>query len=195
MFSHAGAEIFGWRCGLWKLLSRPSRLFAESSFPTDDFADKERSDDDIQSFVEVRSQTDLIFQLTKRVIDLMHHFIFLFPFLRIMDKLAIEEDRLDERGSATHSSEISQQEPDLARELPRRLRELLVKTQPVVESLFENSGFGFTFGDFLPLPPNNAAHTYTMAYLLTWKLILRFISGTRSELRPRFDHSYQSTFV
>ena len=55
------------------------------------------------------------------------------------------------------------------RELPRRLTDLLDQAEPVVSALFAE----FAFGEPVPLPPHNAAYTYTKAYLLCWKLITR----------------------
>ena len=103
-----------------------------------------------------------------------------------MDKLVLEDEKAEDRSSSPDKIGSSG-EPQLAKELPRRLCELLAKTEPVVSGVFaaaESSEFGF--GELLPIPPNNAAYTYTVAYLLTWKLILRFVGKAKNELRPRY---------
>ena len=91
-----------------------------------------------------------------------------------MDKLVAEDEKAEDRSSSP--DKIGSAEPQLAKELPRRLCELLSKTEPVMSALFAAAESSeFSFGELLPIPPNNAAYTYTVAYLLTWKLILRFV--------------------
>ena len=60
-------------------------------------------------------------------------------------------------------------------------------SEPVLQALFSMSDL--SFGEPLPdiFPTDSQPYTYTMSLLLTWKLILRLISLSSSELRPKFS--------
>eukprot|EP00094_Tigriopus_californicus_P008308 TCALIF_08004-PA protein Name:"Similar to ltn1 E3 ubiquitin-protein ligase listerin (Xenopus tropicalis)" AED:0.24 eAED:0.24 QI:0/1/0.71/1/1/1/7/0/933 len=98
---------------------------------------------------------------------------------RTIDKLIVEEEKIEEK------SQSSATESDGCREFPRRFAELLARTQPVVMSLFQE----FDFGDPIILPEDTTAHTYTLAYVLTWRLILRLTSQASVELRPKYSET------
>ena len=97
--------------------------------------------------------------------------------------LKSEEDRHD------NSMSISSEDDDI-RELPRRLTEIIGKTEPVLEVVFGSSMADLTtFGEPLPaaLPVPSAVYTACMAYLLTWKLVLSLIAEASAELRPKYS--------
>ena len=84
---------------------------------------------------------------------------------------------------------ISSEDDDL-REIPRRLSEIIGKTEPVLEVVFGSSMADLTtFGEPLPaaLPVPSAVYTACMAYLLTWKLVLSLIAQASAELRPKYS--------
>lgn len=74
--------------------------------------------------------------------------------------------------------EESESEP-----LPSSLVELLKKTNPVVKNIFDE----LPFGEYAPLTEaSKVARTYTLGYLLSWNLIIKLISESNQELRPKF---------
>ena len=93
------------------------------------------------------------------------------------------------RHEGSNSMSISSEDDDI-RELPRRLTEIIGKTEPILEVVFGSSMADLTtFGEPLPaaLPVPSAVYTACMAYLLTWKLVLSLIAEASAELRPKYS--------
>jgi len=106
---------------------------------------------------------------------------------RIMVDILQAEEARHENSPSVPS--MSDNEED-CRQVPRRLTEILVETEAVLDVLFGPTMADLTtFGEALPaaLPVPSAAHTAIMAYLLTWKLILSLIAGASPELRPKYS--------
>ena len=107
------------------------------------------------------------------------------------DILKAEEATPD---SSNLAGRISSEDDDV-RQLPRRLDEIIAKTQDVLEVLFGSMADLTTFGEVLPapLPVPSAAHTAAVAYLLTWKLTLSMIGQASAELRPKYSAYIRKT--
>ena len=81
-----------------------------------------------------------------------------------------------------------EEDADECREIPKRLAEILKKTEPVINALFEK--FEFSFGEPLPtpLPIESAAYNSTLTYLLTWRLIISLVKNiSGDDLRPKYS--------
>ena len=96
--------------------------------------------------------------------------------------LKAEEHRVQD-----NTNSISSEDED-AREIPRRLAEIITQTEAVLEVIASSADFT-TFGEPLPapLPFPSPVYTATTAYFLTWELILTLISEASAELRPKYS--------
>ena len=96
--------------------------------------------------------------------------------------LKAEEQRVQD-----NTNSISSEDED-AREIPRRLAEIITQTEAVLEVIASSADFTI-FGEPLPapLPFPSPVYTATTAYFLTWELILTLISEASAELRPKYS--------
>ncbi len=113
------------------------------------------------------------------------------PAVVTKDADAEEDDKVeDDDDTDTDTDDDDNDYSQEVRELPRRLDELLKSTGPTVKAMFSD----FDFGERVPpLPADAPASNMASAFLLTWKLVLRLMSGCgagneedkRVDLRPR----------
>jgi len=75
------------------------------------------------------------------------------------------------------------------KEVPRRLLEVIIKGNTILETLLSEFNVGETAGS---IPPGNLTHTLTMGYLLAWRVILCLIEQAGEELRPKYSEFLRS---
>jgi len=69
------------------------------------------------------------------------------------------------------------------KEIPRRLVEVIKQGDALLETLLQEFKIGEVAGS---IPPGNAAHTITLGYLLSWKVILALLETAGDELGPKY---------
>ena len=78
--------------------------------------------------------------------------------------------------------------------LPRRLADILVKTEPLVEAFLDE--FGFEFGESLPLSSsgciaNTQLNNVIKAYLMSWRLALEVVAAAGDATRMRYSDCFR----
>jgi len=114
--------------------------------------------------------------------------------VRVMAHVAKYESSKETGDDDDYSAAEAAGEPRPFKALPRRLADILVKTEPLVEAFLDE--FGFDFGESLPLTSsgviaNAQLNNMVKSYLMSWRLVLEVVAGAGDATRMKYSDCFR----